>query len=73
MTGNSIRGYGELEREPRTTDHIYKGRAALEAYTVAPVGGGNSVDVLLNGDQIFPAHSSAVDVRRRPGAGRRVG
>ena len=32
----------------------------LEAYTIAPVGGGNSVDVLLNGDQIFPAQLAAI-------------
>jgi cardiolipin synthase len=32
----------------------------IEAYTVAPVGGGNSVDVLLNGDQIFPAQLAAI-------------
>jgi hypothetical protein len=31
-----------------------------EAYTVAPVGGGNAVDVLLNGDQIFPAQLAAM-------------
>jgi hypothetical protein len=42
----------------------------LEAYTVAPVGGGNSVDVLLNGDQIFPAQLAAIrsarETIRRP-------
>ncbi len=27
----------------------------LEAYTSAPIVGGNRVDVLLNGEQIFPA------------------
>jgi cardiolipin synthase len=32
----------------------------IEAYTVAPVGGGNTVDVLLNGDQIFPAQLAAI-------------
>jgi cardiolipin synthase A/B len=32
----------------------------IEAYTVAPVGGGNAVDVLLNGDQIFPAQLAAI-------------
>jgi len=32
----------------------------IEAYTVAPVGGGNLVDVLLNGDQIFPAQLAAI-------------
>jgi cardiolipin synthase len=32
----------------------------IEAYTVAPVGGGNIVDVLLNGDQIFPAQLAAI-------------
>jgi len=32
----------------------------IEAYTVAPVGGGNTVDVLLNGDQIFPAQLATI-------------
>lgn len=32
----------------------------IEAYTIAPVGGGNTVDVLLNGDQIFPAQLAAI-------------
>jgi cardiolipin synthase len=32
----------------------------IEAYTVAPVGGGNTVDVLLNGDQIFPTQLAAI-------------
>ena len=35
----------------------------IEAYTVAPVGGGNTVDVLLNGDQICPAQLAAIRVR----------
>jgi cardiolipin synthase len=32
----------------------------IEAYTIAPVGGGNTVEVLLNGDQIFPAQLAAI-------------
>jgi cardiolipin synthase A/B len=32
----------------------------IEAYTIAPVGGGNTVDVLLNGDQIFSAQLAAI-------------
>ena len=32
----------------------------IEAYAIAPVGSGNTVDVLLNGDQIFPAQLAAI-------------
>jgi cardiolipin synthase A/B len=32
----------------------------IEAYTAAPIVGGNSVEVLLNGEQIFPAMLEAV-------------
>jgi len=32
----------------------------IEAYAIAPVGSGNTVDVLLNGDQIFPALLAAI-------------
>ena len=32
----------------------------IEAYTIAPVGGGNTVEVLLNGDQISPAQLAAI-------------
>jgi len=39
--------------------------AALEAYTGAPVVGGNSVEVLLNGEQIFPAILEAIRSARQ--------
>lgn len=37
----------------------------LEAYTGAPIVGGNRVDVLLNGEQIFPAKLEAIRAARR--------
>jgi cardiolipin synthase len=37
----------------------------LEAYTAAPIVGGNAVDVLLNGDEIFPAMLEAISAARR--------
>jgi cardiolipin synthase len=37
----------------------------LEAYTAAPIVGGNAVEVLLNGEQIFPAVLDAVRAARR--------
>lgn len=39
--------------------------AELEAYTSSPVVGGNRVDLLLNGEQIFPAMLEAVRSARR--------
>ena len=32
----------------------------LEAYTQSPIVGGNRVDILLNGDEIFPTRLEAV-------------
>lgn len=40
-------------------------RATLEAYTAAPIVDGNVVDVLLNGDQIFPAQLAAIHSARK--------
>jgi cardiolipin synthase len=37
----------------------------LEAYAAAPIVGGNRVDVLLNGEQIFPAHLAAIRSAKR--------
>ncbi len=37
----------------------------VEAYTAAPVVGGNAVDLLLNGDMIFPAKLAAIRSARR--------
>jgi len=37
----------------------------LEAYTATPIVGGNAVDVLLNGDEIFPAMLAAIGSARR--------
>ena len=34
--------------------------ATLEGHTLAPVSGGNSVQVLLNGDEIFPTQLAAI-------------
>jgi cardiolipin synthase len=38
--------------------------ATLEAYTAAPVSPGNRVDILLNGDEIFPAQLAAIRAAR---------
>jgi cardiolipin synthase len=37
----------------------------LEAYATAPIVGGNRVDLLLNGEQIFPAHLEAIRSAQR--------
>ena len=37
----------------------------LEAYASAPIVGGNRVDLLLNGEQIFPAHLAAIRSARQ--------
>jgi cardiolipin synthase A/B len=37
----------------------------LEAYSSAPIVGGNRVDILLNGEQSFPAQTEAVRAARR--------
>jgi cardiolipin synthase len=37
----------------------------IEAYTSAPIVGGNQVDVLLNGDEIFPAMLKAIRGARK--------
>jgi cardiolipin synthase A/B len=37
----------------------------IEAYTSAPIVGGNQVDVLLNGDDIFPAMLAAIREARK--------
>jgi cardiolipin synthase A/B len=37
----------------------------MEAYTSTPIVGGNSVDVLLNGDEIFPAMLEAIGSAKR--------
>ncbi|MBI2216985.1 MAG: cardiolipin synthase B [Candidatus Rokubacteria bacterium] len=37
----------------------------IEAYTAAPIVGGNTVEVLLNGEEIFPAVIDAVRAARR--------
>jgi cardiolipin synthase A/B len=37
----------------------------LEAYSSAPIVGGNRVDILLNGEQSFPAQAQAVRAARR--------
>src|SRR5688500_8913069 len=34
--------------------------ATMEAHTSAPIVGGNRIDVLLNGDQIFPVKLAAI-------------
>jgi cardiolipin synthase len=39
--------------------------ATVAAYTDAPVAGGNTVDILLNGDQVFPAQLAAIANARR--------
>lgn len=36
----------------------------IEAYAAAPIVGGNRVEVLLNGEQIFPAVRGAIDAAR---------
>jgi cardiolipin synthase len=40
-------------------------RATLEAYAAAPVVDGNAVEVLLNGDEIFPAQLAAIRSAQR--------
>jgi cardiolipin synthase A/B len=37
----------------------------MEAHTGSPVVGGNAVELLLNGDQIFPAKLAAIRSARR--------
>src|SRR5918995_3265449 len=37
----------------------------LEAYASAPIVGGNQVDLLLNGEQIFPAKLAAIRAARK--------
>jgi cardiolipin synthase len=37
----------------------------LEAYSVAPIVGGNSVEFLLNGEQIFPSMVEAINAGQR--------
>src|SRR2546425_12122635 len=37
----------------------------LEAYTASPIVGGNTVDLLLNGDEIFPALVQAIRSARK--------
>src|SRR5262245_65218394 len=37
----------------------------LEAYTGSPIVGGNRVDILLNGEAIFPAQVEAIRAARR--------
>jgi cardiolipin synthase A/B len=44
--------------------------ATMEAYTNSPVIGGNVIDVLVNGDAIFPAKLAAIRAARTPLAGR---
>ena len=39
---------------------------AAEALTGAPVSYGNDVELLINGDRIFPAYLDAIRGRRRP-------
>jgi cardiolipin synthase len=38
--------------------------STLEGYAAAPVAGGNGVEILLNGDQIFPAQIAAIRAAR---------
>jgi cardiolipin synthase len=40
-------------------------RSTIEAYAQAPVVGGNRVELLLNGDEIFPAQLAAIRAARR--------
>jgi cardiolipin synthase len=46
----------------RIEDPVF--RATLAAYAETPVVGGNRVDILLNGDQIFPAKLAAIRAAR---------
>src|SRR5262245_65843610 len=48
-------------------------QATLVAYTGSAVVGGNRIDVLLNGDQIFPAKLQIIRNARSRSEERRVG
>ena len=54
-----------LSPPPDLTTESRAFRPTLEAYTGAPARSGNRVDLLLNGEQIFPAQLQAIRAARR--------
>jgi cardiolipin synthase A/B len=54
-----------VETLPRLTPGDAAFGATLEAHTTSPVIGGNAVDLLLNGDEIFAAKVAAIRSARR--------
>ncbi len=55
--GYQLRGVGEVELPVSEEGFLF----AAEALTSSPVSEGNDVDLLINGDQIFPAFLEAIE------------